>query len=186
MKGWMSNHPKKPGQTHQDRVRSCASDWKALKEATEEELEYQEPTEEEREIIIKKNRAKVVEFKYKYVYRVTLYLSFKSNDGDNKSPPGLEDRIKKIDPKTYVEYLFSSDAKILSARWTDGKFGIMMMVGSNSSKKELKDELIGRSLEDGEYESAVDNGWTIKARNGDEIGVVDYRRNAIFVDDFTH
>ena len=166
MKGWMSNHPKKPGQTQQDRVRSCASDWQALKEATEEELEY-----------LPKNKERI---KYKYVYKVILNLSFKSKDGDNKSPPGLEDRIKKIDPETYVEYLFS-DSKVLDARWTKGKFGIVIMVYSNSSKKDLKDDLIGRSLEDGEYESADDNGWTIKAPNGDEIGVVDYRRNAITI-----
>jgi hypothetical protein len=175
MKGWMSNHPKKPGQTQQDRVRSCASDWKALKEATEEELEYP-----------RSNKGKErVEYEYKYVYRVILNLSFKSKDGDNKSPPGLEDRIKKIDPMEYVEYLFS-DSKVLDARWTKGKFGIMIMVQSNSSKKDLKYDLIETSLEDGEYSSRDDNGWTIKAPNGDEIGLVDYRRNAITIEDFTN
>ena len=160
MKGWMSNHPKKPGQTHQDRVRSCASDWKALKESTEEELEYP-----------RSNKGKE-RIKYKYVYTVVLNLSFKSKDGDNKSPPGLEDRIKKIDPMEYVEFLFS-DAKVLDARWTEEKFGIVIMVHSNSSKKELKEDLI--------QSSRYDNGWTIKAPNGDEIGLVDYRHNPITI-----
>ena len=48
---------------------------------------------------------------------------------------------------------------------------------------ELRDNLQDNSLEDGEYESGDDNGWTIKTLTGNwEVGLVDYRRNRIEVE----
>jgi len=40
IKGWMSHHPKMPGQTQQDRMRAANADWQRAKESDQDIDEY--------------------------------------------------------------------------------------------------------------------------------------------------
>jgi len=110
-----------------------------------------------------------------HTYKVTLNLyfyPFSDTIGD------IEDHVKRIPPMEYVQYLLLDDL-ITDAKWVDQKFAIEVTVQSTSSEQKLMESLVRNPLEDGEYEASYDNGWTIKSPDGDEIGLVDYRRNRL-------
>jgi len=96
----------------------------------------------------------------------------------------IEAHVKANDPKEYVEYLTDNTrSEVISAEWLDG-FRISFTVDTTMTADELRDNLQDNSLEDGEYESGDDNGWTIKTLTGNwEIGLVDYRRNPIEIEE---
>jgi hypothetical protein len=96
----------------------------------------------------------------------------------------IEAHVKRNDPKAYVEFLTDGIlSEVISAEWLDG-FRISFTVDSLFTADELRTSLIDNSLEDGEYESGSDNGWTIKTLTGNwEIGLVDYRRNPIEIEE---
>ena len=96
----------------------------------------------------------------------------------------IEAHVKRNDPMEFVEGLLDiMNADIISAQWLDG-FRIALTVDSAMSEDDLREELLSTSLEDGYYESGDDNGWTIKTLTGSwEVGLVDYRRNPIEIEE---
>jgi hypothetical protein len=94
----------------------------------------------------------------------------------------IEEHVKKNDPKEYIEYLMT-DSEVISAEWLDG-FRISFTVDTMLTTDEIRNDLQATSLEDGNYESSGDNGWTIKTLTGDwEVGLVDYRSNPIEIEE---
>jgi len=96
----------------------------------------------------------------------------------------IETHVKANDPKEYVEFLVDSPhTDFISAEWVDG-FRICLTVETSLTPDKLREDLYAVSLEDGEYESGADNGWTIKTLTGDwEVGLVDYRSNPIEIEE---
>ena len=96
----------------------------------------------------------------------------------------IEAHVKRNDPKEYVKYLLDDTrSEVVSAEWLDG-FCVSFTVDSLLTADELREQLESMSLEDTEYESGDDNGWTIKTLTGDwEFGLVDYRRNPIEIEE---
>jgi hypothetical protein len=99
---------------------------------------------------------------------------------------GVEAHVKSFDAMEFVMYILL-DANVLEAKWDDTKFAVHMVVESKDSAAKIKEELETNSLEDGEYESCGDNGWTVKtipAAGSDDIweyGLTDYRGNPIVI-----
>lgn len=99
----------------------------------------------------------------------------------------IQAHVKSFDAKEFVEYL--PPGEVLSAKWLDG-FRLSFVFKPESpdyeSVSEIKDWLEGFSLEDGEYESGGDNGWTVKTVGGTmEYGLTDYRDHPVVVEEFT-
>ena len=96
----------------------------------------------------------------------------------------IEAHVKANDPREYVESLAdSAHTETISATWLDG-FRICITVETRLTPDRLREDLYAVSLEDGEYESGGDNGWTIKTLTGDwEVGLVDYRNNPIEIEE---
>jgi hypothetical protein len=95
----------------------------------------------------------------------------------------IEEHVKENDPKEYVENLTDYGSDVIAAEWLDG-FRISFTVDSPLTPDQLRHDLQTNSLEDGEYESGYDNGWSIKTLTGSwEIGLVDYRRNLIEIEE---
>ena len=141
----------------------------------------------------------------KHLYTVTLNLSYYQHDepeqesweSDEKyaehlhlfnqmeeylNTHAIEEHVKKNEPKEYIEYLMT-DAEVISAEWLDG-FRVSFTVETMLTADEVRNDLQTNSLEDGDYESGCDNGWTIKTLTGNwEIGLVDYRRNRIEIEE---
>ena len=101
---------------------------------------------------------------------------------------GTDDKIQRyvkgFDARDFVEYM--PPGEVLSAQWLSG-FRIAFVFKPESSEydsvSEIRDWLWKFSLEDGEYESSGDNGWTIKTLKGKmEYGLTDYRDNPILVE----
>ena len=105
------------------------------------------------------------------------------------------DHIKTNDAMGMVEYV-CCDAKVLSAEWDSTKFAINMVVETDQTADELREDLEMNSLEDGEYEAGCETGWILFTRDeegnmydGDwnntdvwEYGLVDYRQNPIEIE----
>lgn len=96
----------------------------------------------------------------------------------------IEAHVKKNDPMEFVEGLLDiMSVDIISAEWLDG-FRIALTVETAMSEQELREDIMSTSLEDGCYESGDDNGWTIKTLTGSwEVGLVDYRKNPIHIEE---
>jgi hypothetical protein len=97
----------------------------------------------------------------------------------------IQAHVKSFDAKEFVEYL--PPGEVRSAKWLDG-FSIAFIFKPESptyqSVSEIKDWLETFSLEDGEYESGGDNGWTVKTlKETMEYGLTDYRDNPIVVEE---
>ena len=140
------------------------------------------------------------------LYIVTLNLSYHQNPAPEQEPwekpakyaehlrlfhemeahleaHAIEEHVKRNDPKEYVENLVDGTrSEVVTAEWLDD-FRISFTVETMLTPEELREDLQTNSLEDGEYESGDDNGWTIKTLTGNwEVGLVDYRRNRIEVE----
>jgi hypothetical protein len=106
----------------------------------------------------------------------------------------IHDYIKKNDAMGMVEYI-PDEGTVLFAKWDPVKFAINMVVETDQTEEELREEFERNSLEDGEYEACGETGWILFTRgpNGEvyeggggsdsvwEYGLVDYRRNPILV-----
>lgn len=97
----------------------------------------------------------------------------------------IQAHVKSFDAKEFVEYL--PPGEVRSAKWLDG-FRITFVFKPESSEYEsvsaIKDWLEGYSLEDGEYESSGDNGWTVKTlKETMEYGLTDYRDDPVEVEE---
>jgi hypothetical protein len=94
--------------------------------------------------------------------------------------------VKENDALSFVEYL--TDGEVIAAKWLDG-FKIQFIVKYDhpelmKTAEELKEYLEDNSLEDGEYESSGDNGWTVKTlKDSMGYGLTDYRRNPILIEE---
>jgi hypothetical protein len=93
--------------------------------------------------------------------------------------------VKSNNALEFVEYI--PDGEVVAAKWLDG-FKIQFIVkyedDLTKTAEELKDYLEMASLEDGEYESSGDNGWTVKTlKESMEYGLTDYRDNPIVVEE---
>jgi len=142
----------------------------------------------------------------RHLYIVTLNLSYHQNPEPEQEPwekpakyaehlrlfqqmeeyldtHAIEEHVKRNDPKEYVENLVTpSRSEVVTAEWLDD-FRISFTVETMLTPEKLRKDLQNNSLEDGEYESGDDNGWTIKTLTGNwEVGLVDYRRNRIEVE----
>lgn len=104
---------------------------------------------------------------------------------------GIMKHVKSNDPMGFVEYLATLNGEVLSAKWLDG-FAIsfvfkctdsdILKASREEGEKMIEEDLRGNSLEDGEYESSGDNGWTVKTLGETmEYGLTDYRQNPIRV-----
>jgi hypothetical protein len=93
--------------------------------------------------------------------------------------------VKQNDAFGFVETL--TDGEVVAAKWLDGfKIQFIVKYENEPSKTaaEVKDYLDMTSLEDGEYESSGDNGWTVKTlKETMEYGLTDFRRNPIVVEE---
>jgi len=111
-------------------------------------------------------------------YEVTLNLSFRPRHKSDKIPSQVKN-LRRYEPKEYVFWLLDYvDNTVVSAKWLNEK-SISFVVTSTNSIKELKRELVTSPLEDGLYESSGNNGWVILSKDGNELGVMDYRSNPI-------
>lgn len=104
----------------------------------------------------------------------------------------VEDYIKTNDAMGMVEYILC-DGEVLSAEWDKDEFAIHMLVETNQTAEQLKEDLEMNSLEDGEYESCGETGWILFTRGPEgqvydggegsedvwEYGLTDYRDNDI-------
>lgn len=93
--------------------------------------------------------------------------------------------VKSFNAKEFVEYL--PPGEVLSAKWLDG-FRITFVMKPESAEytsvENIKSWLSTYSLEDGEYESGGDNGWTVKTLKGTmEYGLTDYRDDPIEIEE---
>jgi len=146
-------------------------------------------------------------------FQITLNFSFDAHDVEefyddtvtkNAKKQAFERTQKYYEDHNIIEYIKSNDAmgmveyilgegEVLSAEWDKEKFAIHMVVESDQTADELKDDLEMNSLEDGEYEACGETGWILftrdaegKVYDGDwnmkdawEYGLVDYRQNPI-------
>ena len=101
-------------------------------------------------------------------------------------PPlaAVEARARQIPAAEFVRYVadsVSAAAWAGGARWVDGRFAVAFEVESALSAADLAGELKLYDLEDGEYEAASDNGWTIQC-DGRELGTTDFRQLPILVE----
>lgn len=106
--------------------------------------------------------------------------------------------IKQHDAREFVEFILS-DGEILWAHWDHHLFAIHMMIETQQTAEELREDLQTTSLEDGEYESCGETGWVLFTR-GDkgevfdgtmpsdawEYGLTDYRENPILIEEQTY
>lgn len=103
----------------------------------------------------------------------------------------IEKHIKENDAMDMVENLFMTDAEVISAKWLPGMIISFVLkvtdpnvvkVSEAEGKKVIEEDLRMTSLEDGEYESSGDNGWTVKTlKETMEYGLTDYRRNPMII-----
>ena len=101
-------------------------------------------------------------------------------------PPlaAVEAHVRQIPAAEFVRYVadsVSAAAWAEGARWVDGRFAVAFEVESALSAADLAGELKLYDLEDGEYEAASDNGWTIQC-DGRELGTTDFRQLPILVE----
>jgi hypothetical protein len=106
----------------------------------------------------------------------------------------LTEYIKANDAMEMVEYCIG-EGEVLSAEWDPSAFAIHMVVETDQTMEELREDFQMNSLEDGEYEACGETGWILFTRdeNGNpynggegsdtvwEYGLVDYRSNPIDV-----
>lgn len=106
----------------------------------------------------------------------------------------LIEYIKSNDTMEMVEYI-PSEGEVLSAEWDPTTFAIHMVVKTEQTEEDLREDFQMNSLEDGEYEGCGDSAWILFTRgeNGEvyqggegsddvwEYGLVDYRQNPIVV-----
>jgi len=102
-------------------------------------------------------------------------------------PPAaaVEAHVRQIPPAEFVKYIANSVSDSAApwagaARWVDGRFAVEFEVESALSAADIAGELRLYDLEDGEYEAAADNGWTIQC-DGRELGTTDFRQLPILV-----
>jgi hypothetical protein len=107
----------------------------------------------------------------------------------------IVDYIKTNSAMDMVECIFC-DAEVKSAEWDNDAFAIHMVVESDQTTEELREDLEMNSLEDGEYEACGESGWILFTRgpNGEifyggegsedvwEYALVDYRDNDIEIE----
>lgn len=108
------------------------------------------------------------------------------------------DHVKGNNAMDFVETILC-DGDVLSAEWDKETFAIHMVVETDATAEELRQELEMNSLEDGEYEACGDTGWIVMTRgpNGEifgppwdmkdtwEYGLTDYRFNPIDIKEMT-
>lgn len=104
------------------------------------------------------------------------------------------DYIKGNDAMEMVEYSIG-EGEVLSAEWDPSAFAIHMVVKTEQTEEDLREDFEMNSLEDGEYEACGESAWILFTRgeNGEvyqggegsddvwEYGLVDYRQNPILV-----
>lgn len=101
--------------------------------------------------------------------------------------------LKTYDAMEMVQYI-PGDAEVLSAEWDPSTFAIHMVVETDQTAEELREDFQMNSLEDGEYEACEETGWILFTRgpNGEiyhgvdgedvfEYGLVDFRENSIVI-----
>lgn len=113
------------------------------------------------------------------------YQEFKKSEEKYGTDKKIQEHVKEIDAMEFVEFLPPGEVK--SAKWLEG-FRIAFVFKPESpeyeSVEKIKNWLEIVSLEDGDYESSGDNGWTIKTVNEKyEYGLTDYRNNPILVEE---
>ena len=113
------------------------------------------------------------------------FQEFKKTDEVYGTDKKIQEHVKKNPAFEFVEFLPPGEVK--SAKWLDG-FRIAFVFKPESpeyeSVEKIKDWLEIFSLEDSEYESSGDNGWTVKTINNKyEYGVTDYREYTILVEE---
>jgi hypothetical protein len=102
--------------------------------------------------------------------------------------------IKSNHAMEMVGYIVG-EGEVLSAEWDPEAFAIHMVVETDETAEELREDLEMNSLEDGEYEASGETGWILFTRDEEgnsyqggmgsedvwEYAVVDYRQNTITV-----
>lgn len=146
-------------------------------------------------------------------YKVTLNFNFEpcywdDDDDDSKAKKdafsrtdkyyeenSLIDHIKSNTAVDFIEYVLC-DGEVLSAEWDTKKFAMHIIIKTKQTPEELRADLEGNSLEDGEYEACGDTGWVVMTRgpNGEKFGApwdtddtwsygfTDYRSNSIEIE----
>jgi len=104
-------------------------------------------------------------------------------------PPAAaaEAHVRQIPAAEFVRYIADSVSDSAAAwagvaRWVDGLFAVEFEIESALSAADIAGELRFYDLEDGEYEAASDNGWTIQC-DGRELGTTDFRQLPILVEE---
>lgn len=154
-------------------------------------------------------------------FRVTITMSFEAHHWDDGYGSYEESRTEKKAKKVafertekyftehnLIDYIKSNSAmeavecifcnsEVKSAEWDPETFQIHMVVESDETAEELREDLEMNSLEDGEYEGCGDSAWMVFTRgpNGEplgspwdmkdfwEYGLVDYRNNPIVIEE---
>ena len=100
-------------------------------------------------------------------------------------PPlaAVEAHVRQIPAAEFVKYIAGSVSATgaKDARWLADRFAVEFAVETPLSAAGLLEELRLYDLEDGEYEAAADNGWTIQC-DGRELGTTDFRQLPIVME----
>jgi len=111
-------------------------------------------------------------------------MDYEETDAELRHMDAIIANVKKNDPLGFVEYI--PEDEVVSAESDPKDFKIHFIIkveDPTKTKKEIKEWLKYTSLEDGEYESCGDNGWTVKTfEEKMEYGLTDYRDNPILIE----
>jgi hypothetical protein len=93
--------------------------------------------------------------------------------------------VKQNNAFGFVETI--TDHEVVSAEWDSKDFKIYFVIrveDPNETIDTIREWIEMQSLEDGEYESCGDNGWTVKTLGETmEYGLTDYRHNPISIEE---
>ena len=110
---------------------------------------------------------------------------YEATDAHFNSYEKIVAHVKSNDPFYFVETI--PEHEVISAEWdpTDFKISFIIRVENpTESVEDIRNWIEMQSLEDGEYESCGDNGWTVKTLGETmEYGLTDYRDNPIIIEE---
>ena len=110
---------------------------------------------------------------------------YEATDAHFNSYEKIVAHVKSNNALYFIENI--PDHEVVSAEWDPKDFKISFIIRVEDPKETVEDIrswIQEMSLEDGEYESCGDNGWTVKTLGETmEYGLTDYRCNPIIIEE---
>jgi hypothetical protein len=128
------------------------------------------------------NRSWFKETKEEFNKRVKDY---EATDAKFNSYEKIVAHVKSNHPLDFIEYI--PEHEVVSAEWDPNDFKIHFTIRVEDPKEtveNIRSWIDMHSLEDGQYESCGDNGWTVKTlAETMEYGLTDYRYSPITIEE---